>query len=99
MPGDHSDNEVPSFPRVRPSAFHAATGPYEITITWLDHDPTILPADQEGPHEPTVKAIAQTVLSYGAAKSLIPVLVKMIADYETKFGEIPSPGFDELSKG
>jgi len=85
-------------PRLHPSGMHLASGAYEVTITWLDWDPTILPEGQEGPHGSPPTAIAQTVLSYGAAKALIPMLVKMIAEYESKFGEIPSPGFEELGK-
>lgn len=86
-------------PRFHPNAVHAASGPFDLTLTWLLHDPTVLPHGQEGPHEPRTEAILQTVLSYGTAKAMIPLLVKVIADYEQEFGPIPSPGFDELSKG
>lgn len=85
-------------PRYYPSLVHIATGPFDVTLTWLLYDPTILPEDQAGPHEARVEAVAQTVLSYGAAKALIPLLVKAIARYEETFGEIPSPGFDQFSK-
>lgn len=86
-------------PRIHANGIHIATGPYDVTLTFLETDPTMLPEDQEGPHgPPTPQAQAQIVLSYGAAKVMLPALVKMIADYETRFGEIPAPGFEQFSK-
>ena len=43
--------------------------------------------------------VARLAMSLAHAKSLLPVLAKVIADYESKFGEITVPGFDELGKG
>ncbi len=37
-------------------------------------------------------------MSLGHAKSMLPLLARAIADYESQVGEIPSPGFEEGSK-
>jgi hypothetical protein len=37
-------------------------------------------------------------MSHSHAKTLLPILAKLIAEYETEFGMIPAPGFDQLSK-
>jgi hypothetical protein len=85
-------------PRIHANGVHLAAAAYDVTITFLETDPTILPEGQEGPHASRTGAVAQIVLPWGSAKGLLPLLVKMIAEYESKFGEIPSPGFDEMSK-
>jgi len=86
-----------------PPRFHAnfvnlAPTPYDAIITFIDFDPTALPEGQGEPSKPTIRAVAQVEMSLAAVKALIPLMVKMIADYEQNFGEIPAPGFDQLSK-
>ncbi|MGO9027355.1 MAG: hypothetical protein ACLQOZ_01805 [Acidimicrobiales bacterium] len=98
MPDPDPTQADHDLPRMHPSSLHLASGPFAVTITWLDADPTELPEGQLGPHGSPIRAIGQTVIPLGMAKAMIPLLVKMIAEYETKFGQIPSPGFDELSK-
>lgn len=43
--------------------------------------------------------VSRVVMSHGHAKSILPLLAKIISDYETQFGEIPAPGFGEASRG
>ena len=85
-------------PRFHPNAMHVASGPYDLTITWIERDPTRLTSDVQEPREGFTRAISQSVLSYGAAKAMIPLLVRAISEYEARFGVIPSPGFEEMSK-
>jgi hypothetical protein len=37
-------------------------------------------------------------MSLAHAKSMLPILAKLIATYESQFGTIPAPGYDEMSK-
>ena len=60
------DDEIPRF---HPNWMHLATGPFDLTITWSEHDPTVVPEGQVGQRAPTVRPVAKTVLSYGAAKA------------------------------
>jgi hypothetical protein len=38
-------------------------------------------------------------MSWGHLKSMIPLLARMVADYESRVGEIPAPGFEDNWKG
>jgi hypothetical protein len=85
-------------PRFYANGVNIAWGPYDVTVTFLEHDPTSLPEDQDGPHQPTSHSVAQVVMSLGHAKAMLPLFVKAIAAFEQRFGVIPAPGFDETSK-
>ncbi len=37
-------------------------------------------------------------MSHAHAKTMLPMLAKMLADYEARFGTIPAPGFDQLER-
>lgn len=37
-------------------------------------------------------------MSWGHAKSMIPLLASMVAEYEGQFGQVPAPGFDQMWK-
>jgi len=45
--------------------------------------------------EQTLEEVARVSMSWGHAKSMIPLLAKMVADYESKYGEVPAPGFGD----
>lgn len=42
--------------------------------------------------------VSRVVMSMGHAKSLLPILAKLISEYEEQFGPIPAPGFGEASR-
>jgi len=42
--------------------------------------------------------VARIAMSLGHAKSMLPLLAKAIADYESNVGTIPAPGFEQGSK-
>ena len=85
-------------PRFYSNGVNVAGGPYDVTITFMTVDPTALPEGQEGPKAVTMKSAVQVVSSWGHLKAVLPLLVKAIADYESHFGIIPAPGFEEGSK-
>lgn len=43
--------------------------------------------------------VARVSMSWGHVKSMIPLLAKMVADYESTYGEVPAPGFGDNWKG
>jgi hypothetical protein len=47
---------------------------------------------------PTFIVQARVAMSLGHAKSMIPLLARLVAEYEEKFGPIPAPGFDEQAR-
>lgn len=40
----------------------------------------------------------RVVMSLGHAKSMLPIIARLIAEYESKVGPITAPGFDERAK-
>lgn len=85
-------------PRFYANLINLWSGPYDVTITFLEGDGTVLPEGVDGPHAVRITPVAQVVMSWGHAKAILPLIVKMIAQYEEANGEIPAPGFDQMSK-
>ena len=88
-------------PRFYTNFTNLASGPYDLTFTFLEARadvPTLAPGEEIGPPNPTTHPVAQVVMSWGHAKAILPLLVKLVAQYEETFGEIPAPGFDQFSK-
>lgn len=66
-----------------------ATGAFDVLMEFGYRAP-----ETTDPEDFTV--LTKVVMSPAHAKSMIPLLAKMIADYETKFGgAIPAPGFEK----
>ncbi len=42
-----------------------------------------------------VEEVVRVSMSWAHAKSMIPLLARLVADYEAKYGEVPAPGFDD----
>jgi len=42
--------------------------------------------------------VARIAMSLGHAKTMIPLLARLIAEYEAKVGEVPAPGFEDSSR-
>ena len=67
-------------------------GPFDVTLIFgLQQQPT----PSQPVEQPPVQEVVRVSMSWGHAKSMIPLLARVVADYETKFGSMPSPGFDE----
>jgi Protein of unknown function (DUF3467) len=43
--------------------------------------------------------VARVAMSLAHAKSMLPILARVIAEYESKVGPITAPGFEDFSKG
>lgn len=58
----------------------------------------LMQASPSSPGKPPVQRIGEVArisMSWGHAKSMIPLLAKIVADYESQYGEVPAPGFGE----
>ena len=42
--------------------------------------------------------VARVAMSLGHAKTMLPILARLIAEYENKVGTIPAPGYEDMSK-
>lgn len=68
-----------------------AAGPFDVALVfgyqdYTRHAPDTLPATHE---------VARVAMSWGHLKSMIPLMARLVAQYETQVGEIPAPGFEE----
>ena len=70
-----------------------STGPYDLVMDFGFRSPEEM---ERGVAEfdPTVRV----AMSLAHAKSMIPLLARIIAQYEQQAGEIPSPGFEGFAK-
>lgn len=50
------------------------------------------------PNERNPDEMVRVSMSLGHAKSMLPILAKLLATYEQQFGTIPAPGYEEMSK-
>jgi len=41
------------------------------------------------------KIVAEVVMSHAHAKTMLPIIAKLLAEYENQYGTIPAPGFEE----
>ena len=48
--------------------------------------------------EPNTKSVVRVYMSHAHAKTMLPLLAKLLAEYEGLFGTIPAPGFEEMGK-
>lgn len=46
-------------------------------------------------NQPPIGEVVRVSMSWAHAKSMIPLLARMVADYESKYGEVPAPGFGD----
>lgn len=46
-------------------------------------------------NQPPIDEVVRVSMSWAHAKSMIPLLARLVADYESKYGEVPAPGFGD----
>lgn len=44
------------------------------------------------------KKICTVAMSLSHAKTMLPIIARLIAEYEKNFGVVPAPGYDEKAK-
>ena len=69
-----------------------AAGPFDVTLIFGQQDNAA--RTQVNP-TPATKELARVSMSWAHAKSIIPLLARVVAEYEQQVGEIPAPGFDQ----
>jgi Protein of unknown function (DUF3467) len=70
------------------------TGPYDIVLDFGFRGPESLKRGPEGGYD----VVARVAMSLAHAKSMVPLLARVIADYEENIGPITAPGFDDFGK-
>jgi hypothetical protein len=87
-----AEDSAPPIPQYA-NVVQISTGPYDAIFDFGYRSPEQL---ARAPGDYVV--IARIAMSLAHAKSMLPLLAKMIADYESRVGTIAVPGFDELGK-
>jgi uncharacterized protein DUF3467 len=70
------------------------TGPYDIVLDFGFRSPESIKAGPEGGYD----HVARVAMSLAHAKSMLPILARVIAEYEENVGPITAPGFDDFGK-
>jgi hypothetical protein len=70
------------------------TGPYDIVLDFGFRSPEAAKRGEPGNY----KIVSRVAMSLAHAKSMLPILARVIAEYEEQVGPITAPGFDELGK-
>ena len=79
--------------QVYTNAVEITVGPYDLVMDFGFKTPE---ATKKG--SPDVEPVARVAMSLAHAKSMLPLLARVIADYEDKVGPITAPGFEDFSK-
>jgi hypothetical protein len=70
------------------------TGPYDLVLDFGFRSPEAIKAGPEGGYD----VVARVAMSLAHAKSMLPILARVIAEYEENVGPITAPGFDDFGK-
>lgn len=87
-----ADDQDPPF--VYANVVEITTGPFDLIIDFGFKSP-----EQLKRQSPDYRVVTRVAMSLSHAKSMLPILARLIADYEHQVGTIPAPGFDDQSKG
>lgn len=78
-------------PQVYANVLMTAAGPFDVSLVFGHQDH----AYQTDASIPTTTEVARVAMSWGHLKSMIPLMARLVAQYETQVGEIPAPGFEQ----
>ena len=72
-------------------------GPFDVTLDFGYQSPD---HRNEAPEDeaPEYDRVARISMSHAHAKSMLPILARVISEFEKKQGTIPAPGFDQQAK-
>lgn len=76
------------------NAVEITVGPFDMVL-----DFSFKPPESIKRQSTEVEPVARVAMSLAHAKSMLPILAKLIADYEANIGPITSPGFEDQAKG
>lgn len=94
-----SDGEVPTF---YVNLVGITAQPYDLVMTFGERNPqpSMFAADPTAMAEtpPLDRDVVRVQMSYAHAKTMLPLLARLIADYESQWGTVPAPGFEQFGK-
>ncbi|MCU1427554.1 MAG: hypothetical protein JWL83_1554 [Actinomycetia bacterium] len=70
------------------------TGPYDIVLDFGFRSPEAVKRGPDGGYV----VVSRVAMSLSHAKSMLPLLARVIAEYEENVGPITAPGFDNLGR-
>ena len=73
------------------NVMRAHLGPFDLTIDFGQKPP-----EEQGTARYT--KVCTVAMSLSHAKTMLPILARLIANYETSFGTIPAPGYEEQAR-
>ena len=82
------DSQVPFF---YANVMEAHVGAFDFTIEF-----GYKPPEERGTAR--YNKVCTVAMSLSHAKTMLPIITKLIAQYESNFGQIPAPGYDEQAK-
>jgi len=68
-------------------------GPFDLVLDFGFKTP-----EQTSKGSPDYEIVARVAMSLAHAKSMLPILAKVIAEYEQKVGPITAPGYEDQSR-
>ena len=78
-------------PRYYANQMQAHIGAYDFTLDFFYKRP------EAGPNA-SADPVCRVSMGIGHAKSMIPIMARLVAQYEAQFGAVPAPGYEEKSK-
>jgi hypothetical protein len=90
--GGVAEKEGP--PPVYANVVQVTTGPFDVVLDFGFKTP-----EQARRQTTEYDIVARVAMSLAHAKTMLPLLARVIAEYEKQVGTIPAPGFDDQSKG
>jgi hypothetical protein len=89
--GGHMAEETPA--PIYANVVQITTGPFDLVLDFGFKSP-----EQARRGSADYELVARIAMSLAHAKSMLPLLAKVIAEYEEKVGPITAPGFEGFSK-
>ena len=80
-------------PLVYANVVQMTTGPYDLVMDFGFRTP-----DQTTRRSTEYQTVVRVAMSLSHAKTMLPLLARMISQYEEQVGPIPAPGFEQLSE-
>ncbi len=69
-------------------------GPFDVVL-----DFGFRPPESIQRQSPDYEVVSRVAMSLAHAKTMLPLLARIIAEYEEKVGPITAPGFEDFGKG
>lgn len=85
--------DAPDAPRFYANVVDVTAGPFDLVMQFGYKTP-----DQTRRGSTDYEHVAEIAMSLGHAKTMLPMLARVIASYEKNVGQIPAPGFDDSAK-